>query len=208
MRAGELDWDLLRGSVVLLVVSLVVAGVALAASYHFWNKQETALERERSALLTARSQYQALDDEEDIIATYLPRYVALEAEGIIGREQRLDWIDVLRESARAVQVPRLEYVIAAQRPFETGMLLNVGDYGVYASSMRLDVGLLHEGDLLELLGRLRREVSGLFGVSGCRMMRTDRELRLAPDASNVEAQCVLNFYTIRRSDAAGGGSAS
>jgi len=200
MKASEIDWSVLRGSAILLALSLVVGIVALASSHQFWSAQEAALKRERSRLLATRGHYHALDEEEDIIATYLPRYVALEEQGLIGREQRLDWIDALREAASEAKVPRLEYVIDAQRRFETGMQLNVGDYRVYASSMRLSLGLLHEGDLLRLLDTLRDDVAALFGVNGCRIARAEEALRLAPDASNLEAQCVLNFITIRRLD--------
>ena len=130
--------------------------------------------------------------------------MALENQGIIGREQRLDWIDVLRESARDVTLPRLEYTIEAQRQFDTGMTLNVGDYDVYASSMRLTLGLLHEGDLLELLDLLDSNVSGLYGVNACRMSRSEQGVRMQADASNVNARCVLNFFTIRQRGAGQG----
>jgi hypothetical protein len=201
MRAADVDWRLLRGGLVLLLISASIAGGALAASHSFTSRQVNALQRERSAFLAARSQYHALDEEEDIIATYLPRYLALEDAGIIGREQRLDWIDVLRESARAARVQSLSYVLNAQQSFDPGMTLNVGDYAVYASSMRLDIGLLHEGDLLEFLARLHEQMPGLFGVTGCRMARTERTLRMEADAANVEVQCTLNFYTLRKADA-------
>ena len=204
MKPSEIDWSVLRGATILLVISLLVGGTALIVSYQFWSEQDRALRAERSRLQAARSQYHALDDEEDIIATYLPRYVALENQGIIGREQRLDWIDVLRESARGVGLPRLEYVIEAQRPFETGMQLNVGDYQVYASNMQLDMGLLHEEDLLALLERVRRNVSGLFGVNSCEIERRDPVLESGADAVNLNARCVLNFITIRQRDGAQG----
>lgn len=204
MRVSEVDWRLLRGAIILLAISVLVAGASLAASHSFTSERQNALQRESSAFLAARSKYHALDEEEDMIATYLPRYQALEEAGIIGREQRLDWIDVLREAGRMARVQTLSYVLNAQQRFEPGINLNIGDYAVYVSSMRLDIGLLHEGDLLEFLDHLREQVPGLFGVNGCRMLRTDRTLRMAADAVNVEVQCLVNFYTIRKTDAAGG----
>ena len=197
MKLSEVDWSVLRGSLILLVVSALIVGAALSVSYRFWNKQDTVLTRANSALNSARGQYRALDDEEDIIATYLPRYASLEEEGIIGREHRLDWIDVLRETARTVNVPRLEYAIDAQHAFDVGWDLGVGDYAVYASSMRLSLGLLHEGDLLRFLADLSKNISGLFGVSGCEMQRAGETLANQPRVSNVNVICVLKFITIR-----------
>jgi len=197
MKLSEVDWSVLRGSLILLVVSALIIGAALSVSYRFWNKQDIVLKRANSALYSARGQYRALDDEEDIIATYLPRYASLEEEGIIGREHRLDWIDVLRETARTVNVPRLEYAIDAQHAFDVGWDLGVGDYAVYASSMRLHLGLLHEGDLLRFLADLSKNISGLFGVSGCDMRRAGEAIKNQPRASNVNVTCVLKFITIR-----------
>jgi hypothetical protein len=71
--------------------------------------------------------------------------------------------------------------------------------------MRLDFGLLHEGDLLRLLAGLREEVAGLFGVNGCRLTRRGDTLDAAPGASNLEALCVLNFITLRGPGARPGG---
>jgi hypothetical protein len=200
MKFSEIDWRVLRGSVILLVIALAIVGTALAMSFQFKSRQETSLARERTMMIASRSRYQDLDEEEDIIATYLPRDSDLEDKGIIGREQRLDWIDVLRQSAREVRVPRLQYTIEAQRRFDTGLDLQVGDYRVFASSMQLQLGLLHEGDLIRLLSKLRDGVNGLFGVSGCSMSRPRGPLRLEPDAANVDARCVINFITIRGPD--------
>jgi hypothetical protein len=206
MKFSEIDWSILRGALILLVISVVIATVALNMSYSFWNQQDTALKRTNAKLLSARGQYHALDDEEDIIATYLPRYASLEEEGIIGREHRLDWIDVLRETARVVQVPRLEYAIEAQRQFDAGVDLNVGDYSAYASSMRVTLGLLHEGDLVRFLSGLMEKASGLVGVTGCEMTRAGEALISQPRASNVNAMCVLRFITIRGPESQPGAS--
>lgn len=204
MRPSEIDWNVLRGAVVLLVVAVLISGTALALGYQFDGEQEAGLQRARSAFMSARNQYHTLDDEEDLIATYLPRYSALEDQGVIGREQRLDWIDVLRESARAAQVQRLAYVIDAQRVFDTGVKLEIGDYRVYSSSMRLNLGLLHEGDLLRFLSRLRDGVSGLLAVSDCSLTRAGAEVSTSVDATNVDARCVLDFITIRGPEQAPG----
>ena len=80
--------------------------------------------------------------------------------------------------------------------------LQVGDYQVFATSMQLQLGLLHEEDLIRLLSKMRDGVNGLFGVSGCRLTRGRGPIRAEVDAANVEARCVINFITIRAPDAA------
>ena len=196
MKISEIDWSVLRGALILLLVSVLVVAGALSGSFRFWAKHDLILKRANSTLSSTRGQFRSLDDEEDINATYLPRYAALEEQGVIGREQRLDWIDVLRQTARTVRLPKLEYTLEAQRPFDVGWDLGVGDYAVYASSMRLTLGLLHEGDLLSFFADLRKNTAGLFGVTACEMKRNGQTLSNQPLDSNVSAICELKFITI------------
>lgn len=198
MKLAEVDWGVLRWSLIALLVAVAVAGGAVLASHAFWQKHDSDLKRSRAQFMSARAQYQTLDEEEDIIARYLPRYVGLEQGGIIGREKRLDWIDSLREAARAVRVPSLQYTIEAQQGFDPGVNLNLGEHQLYASTVRVTVGLLHEEDLFNLLARLRRRVSGLFGVRSCDITRNGDHITMAHDAENLRATCELQFITIRR----------
>lgn len=197
MKFSEIDWSVLRGALILLLVSVLIVSGALSGSYRFWAKHDLSLKRANSTLSSTRGQFRALDDEEDIIATYLPRFAALEEQGIIGREQRLDWIDVLRQAARTVKIPKLEYELEAQHAFDVGWDLGIGDFAVYASSMRLTLGLLHEGDLLRFFADLKKNTSGLFGVTACEMNRSGQTLSNQPLGNNVNATCELKFMTIR-----------
>ena len=203
MTLADVEWKTLRGAIIALLIAIAIASVALMSSFKFSEKQQALFKRDRAQLLSARGQYQTLDEEEDLIAAYLPRYVGLEQGGIIGREQRLDWIDSLRESARAVRVPSLQYTIEAQRPFDAGSAFNAGEYKLYASTVRLNVGLLHEEDLFNLLSRFRRRVAGLFGVRECEFGQRNESVVMAADAVNVSATCELQFITIRRERAGG-----
>ncbi len=200
MNAAEIDWRVLRGSMIGLVIVVLISGGALLGSYQFANAKRLLQKRERANFMNARNQYHTLDKEEGLIATYLPRYIALETAGIIGREKRLDWIESLRQSAKQAQVAKLNYRIDAQKPFNTGTKLEVGNYRVFASRVSVDVDLLHEGDLLALLDNFNRSVAGLYGLSDCAIQHPGKEISMAADAINLRAKCHLNFLTIRKSD--------
>lgn len=202
MKAAEIDWMELRGALVMLIIALIISGGALAASAQFSKAKNRIHQRERAQYLNARNHYHTLDQEEGLIATYLPRYVALENSGIIGREKRLDWIESLRQSARQSQVAKLRYKIDAQKPFVTGLESEIGDYRIYSSTMSINLDLLHEGDLFTLLDNFDRSVTGLYGLGDCDLRRGAAQISMQPDAVNVVAQCHLNFLTIRKS---GGG---
>ena len=200
VRAAEIEWSVLRGSIILLVVAVIISAGAFFGSYQFANSKNKIHKREQAKYLTARNQYHTLDEEEGLIAIYLPRYVALENAGIIGREKRLDWIESLRQSAKQSQVAKMQYGISAQKLFETKIPLDLGDYKIYASTMSLNLDLLHEGDLFTLLENLSSSVSSLYGLSECDLKRKGSEIRNEVDAVNLNARCDLNFLTIRKSD--------
>jgi len=195
-----MDWRVLRGALVTLVVAVLVSGGALAGSLQFAQSKNILHKRARAAYLSARAQYHDLDQEEGLIATYLPRYVALENAGIVGREKRLDWIESLRQSAKQAQVVKLRYKIDTQKPFDTGIKLEVGNFRVFASTMNISVDLLHEGDLFVLLDNINRSAKGLYGLSDCDIRRRGETINVDPEAVNLVAQCDLKFLTIRKSE--------
>lgn len=196
-RLAEVGWRELRGALILLLVSLIISGGLTGSSYRYWYKMDQAYKRERAALLAARSQYQNIDEEDKLIEDYFPRYRELEAAGIIGSEQRLDWIDTLRKAAQSVDVPSLRYVIDSQELYRPDFPLPENDFNLYASTMTLDLGLLHEGDLPALLEDLNQNATGFYTVDECEMNRVQEEFIKAPDAINLTATCDLRWITIR-----------
>src|SRR5262245_25902337 len=96
---------------------------------------------ERGRLTRVQAEYQAIDDEQNVIATYLPQYQALESEGVIGEELRLNWVEALREAARVIKLPALRYELSARDVEEPDIPLPSGAYKVYASRMRVEAGL-------------------------------------------------------------------
>ena len=199
MRLAEIDWSVLRGALILLVISLLVSGGLLGSSYYFWSKMDGEYKRERSLLLAARSQYQNVDMEEKLIEDYFPRYQELESAGIIGEERRLDWIDTLRKAAQRVELPSLRYVIDSQDLYRPEFSLPEGVFQIYSSKMDLNLGMLHEGDLPSLLTDLDRNAAGHYTVSGCDLQRAQVEFIKNPDAVNVTAVCDLQWLTIKPS---------
>lgn len=200
MKLAEVDWPLLRGALAGLTVCLVVAGLVAGASYEFVESKRTALRVEKSKLLGIRGKYQTIDEEERLIEEYLPRFVALEERGVIGREFRLDWIETLRGASTELKLPELRYAIDTQDGYQPDFPVNPGAFQIYASKMRLDLGLLHEGDLPALLERIERDARGLYRVSDCALTRTASTLDLDPTKPNVRANCTLDWLTVRRPD--------
>ncbi|MCP5150827.1 MAG: hypothetical protein H6983_21630 [Ectothiorhodospiraceae bacterium] len=206
MRPDDIDWGVLRGSLVLLAVAVVIGVGLMVATHQFWAGQDREYRRDQRVFTSARGRYQTVDEEERTMATYLPHYRDLEAVGVIGRERRLDWIEALREVARELKLPSVRYDLGSQDRYTPAFKVDSGAYEVYASRMTLNLGLLHEEDLPRLLEVLRERAVGLFTVSSCAIERVAPEFGRSPTEANLNARCTLEWLTIRQPETGGGTS--
>ena len=70
-----------------------------------------------------------------------------------------------------------------------------GGIEVRAFDMSVELGMRHEGELLDFLSVLEREARGLFVVSGCRLVRSGSGGTGAPERSAIDASCRLRWMT-------------
>lgn len=198
MKGSEVDWGVLGGALAALVASVGLGSAALTASYEFWSSKDRAYEAETARLLGIRGRYRAVGEEEHLIETYLPRYRALEARGIIGPEHRLDWIEVLRAVSRHLKVPSVRYTVSRQGKYSPEYPVEAGAFLMFASEMELDLGLLHEEDLPRLLSGLDEQAQGLYSVERCEIRRLNDSFAAEPSEPNLSARCKLRWTTVRQ----------
>jgi hypothetical protein len=137
------------------------------------------------------------EQEEREIRLNILQYRALADRGIIGEEQRLDWIERLATIKTARKLYDIHYEISEQHRLDS----TPGGADIMVSKMEISLPLLHEEDLFNLLTDLRAAPHGYFQVKSCNMARgqaTDRKV-LTPTLS---ASCQLDFYTIHEHVAA------
>ena len=184
----------------MLVVALLVGGAMLGGSYYFWGAMTEKYTKQQRALQTIRRKYHTVDEEERIIESFLPRYRALEDEGIIGREYRLNWIENLRAVSNELRLPNLRYSIDSQLLYEPEFPVAKGKFKVFVSRMKLSLGLLHEGDLLRFFQELDQRATGLYSVSDCSIRRAGPSFQADPTKSNLNAACTLQWYTVKQQE--------
>jgi hypothetical protein len=137
------------------------------------------------------ARFQRVRDEEQEIHHESALFADLQRHGIIGGEERLDWIEVLRNVRSRHQPAEMEYEFAPRQTIGTA-----GSYTFYRSPMDLQLKLVHEGELFALLAELRRTAHALLAVRHCQVQRLDR----APTDSRgispqLEATCRLDWIT-------------
>ncbi len=191
----------LARALVPLALALGASAAMIAGAHHYRGAEEARLVESARELRELRVKFRSIDDEKRRIEALLPRFRALEAQGIIGPETRLDWVEVLRAASRRLALPELRYALGTQERLPADFPAKADAFGVYRSLMELDLGLLHEDDLLRLLDRMERESRGLFSVSSCRIRRTGAHFVPLPAAVNLRAACVLEWFSLRNADA-------
>jgi hypothetical protein len=189
-----------------LLVLLTVIALAAGAIYYtdlLVKQATTALARQKGDFQTAQSRMRQSGDEKNTIVQYVDKYRDLEKSGFAGEEQRINWLDALRNANTKAELFGVNYQIGVQHPYPYASEFDSGAITLQESTMELDMRLLHEGDLLRFLDALRAQQVGLFHVKECTLLRTDRTdtLRNQPYLS---AKCDLVWITARPGKAAPG----
>jgi hypothetical protein len=185
-----------------------LAAILLAATWHYsaaWLAERGSdFRRARAELTQAADRYRSASDDQAVYQEYAARFLDMRERGWVGAERRLEWIETLQRINADLRLPRLAYEIGEQVPGEG--YGRGGDLDLRRTPMSLELGLLHGGDVLTLLQRLEQEGKGLMTATRCELSRAQQRVRLDAGASNIRAQCGLDWYTLRierRRDVAG-----
>jgi len=141
--------------------------------------------------------YLAIDEEAKRILKYLPEFIDLYNHGVIGSEQRLNWIEVLQNTGARIKLPALSYSISSQKDYTPPYPLTLGSYKIYKSEMTLEMQLLHEGDLFSLLNALNNDARGEYNLTSCGFDKGNKDIVESPNAPNIRVSCELEWYTIK-----------
>ena len=202
MRRG--DWRKLSGALLGLGLALLAAALASAASYYFYREARAEFSQNKAQFEAERARYLALGEQAALLTAHYPAFAALSRQGLVGPEQRLNWIETLGRAGPELGLPRLEYELGARQALEADYGLDHGPgraaYRVYKSELQLSLGLLHEADLLRLFDYLDRHARGHYTVRACRLQRPADAIRIAPEAANLTVDCRLEWRTLNLPD--------
>ena len=179
-----------------LFVALLGAGGALI----FWLQQEQRkAAQELAAVRAERGQaterLTRIAEEEKEVNDKLEVYRRLKSLHILGEEQRLEWADAMTRIRTGRELLDLRYIVERQRSIATipGKPLPV-DF--YASTMKVDLALLHEGDLLGFLRDLRDSGNAYYSVKRCAITRSGATPTGTSIAPRLRADCDIDLITI------------
>ena len=180
----------------LACIALLAAGSALI----IWTQGEhAAAVRARAEARVeragARERLMRIAEEEKEVKEKLAVYQRLKDLGILGEERRLEWADTMARIRTERELPDLRYRVERQRPLSTvrGKPANVE---FFASTMRVDLALLHEGDLLHFLSDLRESGNAYYSVLRCSLARTGQTASVIGLVPRLRTECEIDLITI------------
>lgn len=197
MKTEHIDWSILRGGIITFFVVLAISVAIITSVYMYRDSAQQDYRQAQAEFRNITSRYLKIDEQEEIIRTYYPRFLVLYKQGVIGAERRLDWLESIQRASDELKIPGLRYEISSQQPARVEWPLDTGRFRLYSSNMTINLNMLHELDLLRLLESLERMNNGFFSVTDCDMNRRRMPLDLSMDSPNVTASCNIRWYSIR-----------
>ena len=180
----------------LVFAILLAAGAALIT----WAQQQQRaaageLSAAREQRAQARERLLRIAEEEKEVKEKLEVYLRLRALGILGDERRLEWADAMTRIRTQRELPDLRYRVERQRLISS-VASKPANVDFFASAMKVELALLHEGDLLNFLADLRESGNAYYAIKHCSIARTGLAPAVAGLAPRLRAECEIDLITI------------
>lgn len=195
--SGAKDAHKLHVPLLLMGLTLIVAIILIVLAHRYGADQEKALQTQQGLLNAARQHFQSSGIEKDMITEYLPKYQMLIDKGFVGEERRIEWVDELRAQHKNHKLFGIKYNISQQEAYKPAFIPNLGGFVLHRSAMKLDIDLLHEGDILQLVESLAAKTGAPFVLRDCEIRRLNSNAELSRQLiANLHAQCELDWLTL------------
>ncbi len=192
---ARLRWPLI------LTATAVAAGAAMIlASRHLVQAAETAHRQLAAQQGDLRTRISRAREEEADLRDRIALFNQLRTRGIIGQEERLDWVEQIARIKAKRRLLDLQYELSPQHAVDDTLLSagpTAGEYEFMASTMKLKMTLLHEDDLLGFLDDLRSAVHARLLVRECTIDRSVPSQDPSGLAGQLRAACTIEWITLR-----------
>ena len=197
MKLGRGDLKQLRLPVAGFLV-LILSGAACYVAADGYLQESKRIGAAASAQRAeVQSKLARANEEEREIKASLQQYQALAARGIIGEEQRLDWVDTVTAIKNERRLFSIGYSIEPQEELDYPGFSPGGGVKFMVSRAKVNMLLLHDDDLLNFIDDLNRRGRSYLSVRSCEVQRESRGSGGATLAPRLRADCVFDLITIR-----------
>lgn len=200
MKLDAKDLKHLQWAIAFLVVMALLGGGSVWGILQTKKISEKEFQEASSARRDIQTKLARAREEEQELRDKIGSFQALKAKGYIGPERRLDWIETIARIKTAQRIFKLEYDFTPQRPVDAGLLPGgsaAGGFEIMSSQMRLQIELLHEGELLAFIAELSNAVQALVLVRSCNIERIPPGKTDRGNNAQLKAECTLEWITLK-----------
>jgi hypothetical protein len=185
-----------------LIAPLAIALALLGAGgVLIWSGSEARRSAQRQ-LVAAQAERQQnnerlarIAEEEREVSEKIDVYQRLKHLNILGEERRLEWADAITRIRTQRELLDLRYAVERQRLLSSAPG-KPGNVDFYASTMKVDLALLHEEDLLRFLADLRESGNAFYAVKRCALTRTGQAVAGATMTPRLRGECDIDLITV------------
>lgn len=185
------------------LISIAVATLLIVVSHSWWQTSYNNKFNAEADLNEAKQRYYTAINQKLLLKEFEEKYEQLISSGIVGDEQRLNWVDTIEKITILNKIPYLKYKIDKRQSLNSNDISQkYPGIELLKSNMTLDMQLLHEGDLYTIINNLHKNAKGLFDIKSCAIIRNITQLESLVDSQtdkNFSAKCELNWYTMQKS---------
>jgi energy-converting hydrogenase Eha subunit C len=199
MNIARDDLKRLRIPLAVAIALLALGAACLIASGYYLDEARAARDASRLSRMAARERVSRVAEEERGIRDDLVYYEQMRQRGIVGEQSRLDWIESITRIKNERKLFEIRYNFDAQKPLDYPGLVATPSAEFVVSRLKLDMLLLHEGDLLNFLADLQAGIKAHVSVRSCNVTRIERGA--APGTTTVQprlrAECQVDLVSVR-----------
>ena len=194
MKLRYLHWSVLRAPLLLLTAVSVMALAVVYYTYQSSAASTAQLARENASLSSIRQKTAQSDQEKQIIERYREAYENLRRSGVIGPEQRVNWLDALRAANHAAHTLGVDYQLNQQAA--SPIKVDAAGYKLQQTTMKISIKLLHEEDLQNFLQALEAQHAGLYLLQSCSLSRSANSAFSVRFEPKLNAECELAWLSL------------
>ena len=189
------DFQKLQYSLLAMVLMFAIGVISVVVAYQATKTASIDRVATQTDRNDARSKLQRVRGEESEIKQKSALFNQLQARGMVGEEQRLEWVELIKEIRDKRRLIDLQYEFAPQRSLDNSAPGN--GYAFYASTMKVQLKLLHEEDLTRFVDDLRRQAKALIQVKSCNVSRLPRNETEGSVVAQLQADCLIDWLTLQ-----------
>ena len=193
------DLRRLRAPIAMAIGAMAIGVVCLFLADSYRDSAVKTRAGTRATRVAAQERVLRVSEDEREIRENLIDFERMREQGMLGDQNRLDWIEAISRIKNNRKLFEIKYNIEAQRQLEYPGVVPASGAEFVVSRMRLDMLLLHENDLLDFLSDLQAARRAYVSVRQCAVTRVDRGAASGGTAlqARLRADCQVDLVSVK-----------